>query len=171
MYRCDAQLGVAQAALLVTGDGILTDAHGRTSAEGIFAAGEVARHVIGSPGRLVRFESWQMAQFQAATVGGNMAGGNEPVAYVPWFWTDQYGHNFQMLGRTDPDLPVAVRAYDDALKSTILYFDGPRIVGALCIDSGRDVAPIRKAIAAGLGGHVARLSDTSVKLKSAFIPV
>lgn len=161
---------IAARAKLETGQGILADGFGQTSNPNIWAAGEVAQHVLGSSRQFVRYESWQMAQTQAATVGANMAGAREAIAYVPWFWTDQYGHNFQMLGRMDADLNVAVRVYDDGLASTTLYMEGTKIVGALCIDSGPDIAPIRKAISLGLSGQIARLSDTNVKLKSTLKP-
>lgn len=157
---------IAAVAGLKTGNGILADGYGQTSNPNIWTAGEVAQHILGSSRDLVRYESWQMAQTQAATVGANMAGARNAISYVPWFWTDQYGRNFQMLGRMDADLKVAVRAYDDGLASTTLYLDGTKIVGALCIDSGRDIAPIRKAISLGMSGQIARLSDTNEKLKS-----
>lgn len=158
---------IADQAGLETQTGIVTDHFGQASIPNIWVAGEVAQHVLGSSGDLVRHESWQMAQTQAATVGVNMAGARETIDYVPWFWTDQYGHNFQMLGRMGPELTTAVRAYDDGLMSTTLYLDGPKIVGALCIDVGRDIAPIRKAISAGVSGHIDQLLDPNIKLKSA----
>lgn len=159
---------IARQAGLDTADGILTDAFGKTSDENIWAAGEVARHVFGACGALVRHESWQMAQMQAALVGANMAGAADEISYVPWFWTDQYGVNYQLLGRTGPDLNVAVRTYEAPTSSTVIYLDGDAVVGALCINAGKDIAPIRKAITAGLSGKIARLSDASINLKSAF---
>lgn len=136
-------------------DGVLVDGSGRTSLPGIYAAGDVARRrsqlVDGvdqakQADRGVRSEHWQAAMHSATVAGeaiaADLAGAsvsaeaqealpvNPPEA--PWFWTDQYGRNFQVSG--DP------RAGEHAV---IRGSDGPDF---LCFLLDRDGA-VRAAVA------------------------
>jgi 3-phenylpropionate/trans-cinnamate dioxygenase ferredoxin reductase subunit len=151
--------------------GILTDNFGQTSMAGIYAAGEVAEHVNEMTGSRVRYESWQMAQLQADIVGANISGEAVPISYVPWFWTDQYGHNFQMLGRTDSELRQVVRTYNKKFRSTTVYFEGRQAVGALCVNSGGDVSPIRKAIMKRSHADDFQLANPEIKIKRALVAI
>ncbi|MFO1056033.1 MAG: NAD(P)/FAD-dependent oxidoreductase [Dongiaceae bacterium] len=63
---------LAAAAGLAVEDGILIDPLGRSSAPGIWAAGDVARGEHALLGRRVRMESWQNAQNQAIAVAWRM---------------------------------------------------------------------------------------------------
>ena len=58
----------------------------------------MTRHFNPLVGRAIRLEAWQNAQNQAIAVAKVMAGGSEPFAEVPWFWTDQFDMNLQMAG-------------------------------------------------------------------------
>lgn len=160
---------LARDAGIATDGGILTDAFGRTSLPDIWAAGEVARHRVPFLDAPVRFESWQMAQTQAAIVGANIAGETRPITYVPWFWTDQFGHNFQLLGELSAEADVHVLRGDGGLQATHLYHIGGQLVGALCIDDGKHVPPIRRALEKGQSIDLERLSDRSTKLAKAFL--
>ena len=80
------------------GGGITVDAHGRTSAPGVFAAGDVANLPNAVLGGRHRVEHWQGAQTHGTAVGKNMAGGDIPFVEVPWCWSDQYGHTLQVTG-------------------------------------------------------------------------
>jgi len=88
----------ATAGLKVAG-GIDVDAEGRTSVSGIWAAGDCALHHIPNGGRRVRLESWHNAEEQGAAAGRSIAGAApDSAAKKPWFWTDQFGLNIQMIG-------------------------------------------------------------------------
>ena len=88
----------ASAGLKVAG-GIDVDAEGRTSVAGIWAAGDCALHHIPNGGRRVRLESWHNAEEQGAAAGRSIAGAAPgSAAKKPWFWTDQFGLNIQMIG-------------------------------------------------------------------------
>jgi len=88
----------ASAGLKVAG-GIDVDAEGRTSVAGIWAAGDCALHHIPNGGRRMRLESWHNAEEQGAAAGRSIAGAAlGSAAKKPWFWTDQFGLNIQMIG-------------------------------------------------------------------------
>lgn len=80
-------------------DGIITDAALRTSAPGVFAAGDIARRVGPSGTTGCRTEHWTDAREQGRLAARNLVRGTcdayERPSYV---WSDQYGHRLQMLG-------------------------------------------------------------------------
>jgi phenylpropionate dioxygenase-like ring-hydroxylating dioxygenase large terminal subunit/NADPH-dependent 2,4-dienoyl-CoA reductase/sulfur reductase-like enzyme len=79
--------------------GIEVDAEGHTSIPGIWAAGDCALHHVPRDGRRVRLESWHNAEEQGAAAGRSMAGATPATSVKkPWFWTDQFGLNIQMIG-------------------------------------------------------------------------
>ncbi|WP_420418050.1 FAD-dependent oxidoreductase [Pacificispira sp.] len=90
-----------EAGLSVDG-GIVVDATGRTSDPAIFAAGDVANYPHAPNGGPMRLESWQNAQDQAAAAGRSLVGAETRYEGVPWFWSDQFGLNIQILGIPDP---------------------------------------------------------------------
>jgi NADPH-dependent 2,4-dienoyl-CoA reductase/sulfur reductase-like enzyme/nitrite reductase/ring-hydroxylating ferredoxin subunit len=75
--------------------GIPVDA-GMRAAEGLYAAGDIARFPLG--GAEVRIEHWRVAQQQARIAAHNMLGGNDRFEGVPFFWTYHYGNRFEYLG-------------------------------------------------------------------------
>ena len=96
-------IDLAAAAGCATGGGIEVDAEGRTSVPGIWAAGDCALHHVLRDGRRIRLESWHNAEEQGAAAGRSMAGATrDTTAKKPWFWTDQFGLNIQMIGSISP---------------------------------------------------------------------
>jgi anthranilate 1,2-dioxygenase large subunit len=92
-------IDLAAAAGCTTAGGIEVDAEGRTSVPGIWAAGDCALHHVLRDDRRVRLESWHNAEEQGAAAGRSMAGAaRDTSAKKPWFWTDQFGLNIQMIG-------------------------------------------------------------------------
>lgn len=139
--------------------GVLCNATGRTSVPGVWAAGDVACWYHPSYRRRLRLEHWSSAAEQAATVARDVAlGAAEPLAEVPYFWSDQYATKFQVLGRphADDDLiilkvgPKADRLlalYSRQGRLTaVLGASAPRWVMALR-DAVRDAAPVEQAVA------------------------
>lgn len=87
---------LAQEANIACNDGILVDDRGRTSANGIWAAGDCARFDL--EGISLRLENVQNAIDQAENAADDMLGQGEPYAPVPWFWSDQYDVKLQIAG-------------------------------------------------------------------------
>ena len=156
---------LAKAAGLAVEDGILTDEFGRTSDPQIFAAGDVTRHFNPLLGRRLRLEAWQNAQNQAMAVAKVMAGGTQPHAEVPWFWTDQYDVNLQVAGAPARwgDLVWRGTASDKAF--TVFAVADGKPVGAIAMNNGRDMRPARELIGRRRAVDPARLADPKVKLQ------
>nr|WP_315231064.1 FAD-dependent oxidoreductase [uncultured Albidiferax sp.] len=123
-------LSLAQSAGLAVARGVLVNAQLQTSQPGIFAAGDLAEFPSVLSGQLVRQETWHNAETQAAIAAQNMLGGTEAYASQPWFWSDQYDHQLQVMGEPALAAHSATRALDDG-GLVIFYLDAAnRLVGA-----------------------------------------
>jgi 3-phenylpropionate/trans-cinnamate dioxygenase ferredoxin reductase subunit len=109
--ECDAVLlgvgvgpatALAEAAGLAIDDGILTDAHLRTSAPGVFAAGDVASAYHPLYGRHVRVEHWATAGAQGVAAARSMLGVGDAYAELPFFFSDQYDAGLEYVGLHGP---------------------------------------------------------------------
>lgn len=146
--------------------GIRIDAQCRTSAPTIYAAGDCASQVQPLAGEELRLESWQSANEQARIAAAAMLGVPTEAAATPWFWTDQFGCNIQMLG-----LPGAAVAYhlrgdaaiDGTPKFMLLGVDANhRLVHAIAVNAGGDLRPLRALVEQRIPCDPARLRDLSI---------
>ncbi|SDS51082.1 FAD-dependent oxidoreductase [Bradyrhizobium canariense] len=105
--------------------GIVVDAEGRTNVPGIWAAGDCALHHAEINGRRGRLESWHNAEQRGAAAGRSMAGApaDTEAAVQPWFWTDQFGLNVQILGVAASHHSVARTGEDGAAGTVYRTFD------------------------------------------------
>jgi len=117
---------------------------------GVFAAGDVARWPNGLFDEEMRVEHWTNAAEQGAHVATNLrhlAADEpfEPYEPLPFFWSDQFEHRIQFLGRAAPDDEVQVVAGSVAdAKFLALYGRDGRLHGALGVNAPRWVMPTRK---------------------------
>ncbi|MFZ9131631.1 MAG: NAD(P)/FAD-dependent oxidoreductase [Gemmobacter sp.] len=155
---------LARAAGIACDDGILTDAEGRTSDPLIFAAGDVARAMHPLMGRPLRLESWQNAQNQGIALGKLLAGGEAPAAEVPWFWTDQFGANFQMCGAPRAWDQVVWRGRPEDGRWSVLYLCAGRAVAGNTFDAARDMRALRRLVEVGAPVDPARFADPATNL-------
>ena len=157
---------LAQAAGLAVDNGIVTDAAGRTEDPAIFAAGDVTSHPNAFMGRRVRLESWANAQNQAIAAAKAMLGQTEPYNEIPWFWSDQYNLNVQMLGiphKSDKSVVRGDRTKDQFLEFFLLS-DG-RIEAVAAINSPRDLRFAKRLLQINKPVDAARLADPAVTLQ------
>jgi p-cumate 2,3-dioxygenase ferredoxin reductase subunit len=127
--------------------GIAIDACGRTAAPDVFCVGDAALQWSRCHGRAIRVETWANAQNQAISVAANMIG--EPKEYEdpPWFWTDQYDLNIQVAGDM-LDSDHILRGDAGSGKFSVIAMRGADIVGALSVNAAKDMAMLRRVIAA-----------------------
>jgi 3-phenylpropionate/trans-cinnamate dioxygenase ferredoxin reductase subunit len=159
---------LAEQAGLAIGNGIVVDEYGRTDDARIFACGDVANHPNAHLGRRLRLESWQNAQQQAAVVGATLAGKPRPYAMVPWFWSDQYGVNLQMIGCPAGWDETIVRGSPDSGSFTVIHLERGLVVGGSAINRPRDVPPLRSAIEKRIAPDRSVLSQPDTPIAQVF---
>ena len=155
---------LAEAAGLPVSDGIVVDEHGMTGDPRIFACGDVANHPSAWLKRRVRLESWANAQNQAIVVAKAALGQFEPYAEIPWFWSDQYDVNLQILGDIPADAQLVVRGDVKARRATLFYVADGGVRGVIAINTPRDLKLARKWMTQGRTVDVAALADADKAL-------
>jgi len=156
---------LAEAAGLLTDNGIVVDEHLLTSDPDVFAAGDVASAQHPILGRSIRVEHWDTAIGQGVVAGRNMLGKDVAYDRLPYFFTDQYDLGMEYVGSVGPD------GYDEV----VLRGDttGSRVFSAFWIRQGTVLAgmhandwdaidPIRKIV--GTSIDPARLRDEASSL-------
>jgi 3-phenylpropionate/trans-cinnamate dioxygenase ferredoxin reductase subunit len=166
---------VARASGIETGNGIVVDQYCRTSAEHVYAAGDCANFPFGGAGhpgtghpgtgQTLRLESWQNAQQQAIAAARNMLGESSAYRITPWFWTDQYDWNIQMLGLLDAGIDRWIERPGADEKAMLLGLRGNVIVYALAVNQGGDLRAIRRLVEQAVPVDPEQLADANVKLR------
>ena len=137
---------LAAAAGLPVENGIAVDDQARTADPDIFAAGDATNHPNAPLGRRIRLESWQNAQNQAIVAAAAMCGGDARYAEVPWFWSDQYDVNLQIIGLPDAWDRIVVRRYEKERSLTFAYVKHGRVIGGNALNAPRDIPVLRQLI-------------------------
>jgi len=162
---------LAEIAGAASADGVVTDEFGRTSVEGLWAAGDVTSHYNPLLERRIRLESWQNAQNQAIAVARNVAsaigttGALAPYAEVPWFWSDQHGVNIQMVGMAAPGAQTVWRGDPSSGRAIAFSILDERIVCATAFNSGGEIRFARKLVESRQPVAAGVLADGGTKLK------
>ncbi|KKD06650.1 NAD(P)/FAD-dependent oxidoreductase [Streptomyces sp. WM6386] len=157
---------LAAAAGITVDDGIVVDEYCRTSAPGVFAAGDVANHPNPLLGCRIRLEHWQNAQHQGAAAARNMLGQEQPFAEVPWVWSDQYGLNLQVAGLPQPEDDVVLRGDPDSNSFVALLLRNGVLSAAIGMDRGEDIRIARRLIQQGCRPDREPLADDDRSLDS-----
>ncbi|QRG05948.1 FAD-dependent oxidoreductase [Xanthobacter dioxanivorans] len=145
------ETALAEAAGCAVDGGIVVDAAGRTSVPDIFAAGDCALHHAPIRGHRRRLESWQNAEEQGAAAGRAIAGEVvSPSAKAPWFWTDQFGLNIQMVGTPGAADAVVVSGADGTVGAVYRTLDPEtgRVTAVIAFDDPAAIRAGRAELAA-----------------------
>jgi 3-phenylpropionate/trans-cinnamate dioxygenase ferredoxin reductase subunit len=156
----------AQDAGLEVSNGIVVDELCRTSAPGVYAAGDVANHPNPILGERIRVEHWQNAQNQGTAAARSMLGGTEPFSEVPWFWSDQYDINLQMAGHPLHWNKIVYRGDVEARAFSAFYLNHGKLVAAVAFNKAKDVRGARALIEAGISPDPSVLADESTDLRA-----
>jgi 3-phenylpropionate/trans-cinnamate dioxygenase ferredoxin reductase subunit len=155
---------LADAAGIEVDNGVMVDQFGRTSDPHIFAVGDVTRHYNPLLARSLRLESWQNAQNHGIAIAKVIAGSTEPYAELPWFWSDQYDTNLQIVGVPDQWDRVVWRGEPASGKFTACYMSGDRLVCANTMNNARDIRFLKQLILSGKPVSDAALADPTTSL-------
>jgi 3-phenylpropionate/trans-cinnamate dioxygenase ferredoxin reductase subunit len=85
---------------------------------------------------------------------------------APWFWTDQFGGNLQMLGYPNPLHEVVVRGSLDDDSWCVFMLDGERIAAAYLWNAGRERSGVARFMNAGTPVSANLLADRERPLRN-----
>lgn len=161
---------IAQASEITVGNGIRVDEFGRTSLEGVFAAGDVANHYHPLFGRRMRVEHFDNASRQGAAVARNMlaTGPSDRQRYTDahWFWSDQYDYSLQYAGHAEEWDEIVVRGSLEDRDFIAFYIKDGLIEAAFGVDRGGDVMMAKSLISERSPFDLDALRDDDVDLES-----
>lgn len=153
--RADAML--AQRAGLEVGDGILCDSRLRTSAAGIYAAGDCCSYDSVVHRRRLRVEHWDVAMQQGIHVAGNMLGDERDYEVVPYFFSDLADWaSLEYVGPAAEWDEEIWRGDRDSGEFSLWYLSDGRVAGCLSVGRPADLAEARRLLAAGTDVTAAR---------------
>lgn len=146
------------------GDGSITvDTHLRV-ADGLYAAGDIARFPLRGDGEPIRVEHWRVAEQHGRVAALNMLGQNIRFDAVPVFWTIQYLKRLDYIGHAADWDDVVV--HGDLEKPEFLAYyvkDGIVLAGA-GLDRDRDTAALIELLSLRQDWTPAALTDRPAKL-------
>jgi 3-phenylpropionate/trans-cinnamate dioxygenase ferredoxin reductase subunit len=155
-------------------NGVLVDAHCRTSLPDVYAAGDVANHEHPLFGR-VRVEHWNNGLHHGQAAARAMLGDPAPYDYVHSFWSDQYEHSIQYVGHAAAWDRLVFRGVPEGRKFLGFYLKDGVVRAAVGLDRGGDPedpkADSELKLVVGMIRRRARvdplrLADESVELSS-----
>ncbi|MDB9857337.1 FAD-dependent oxidoreductase [Amylibacter sp.] len=158
------EIGLAEMAGCVIDNGISTDAEGRTSVDGIWAAGDCASFPY--RGGRIRLESVPNAIDQAEIVAQNIMGVGKEYVAKPWFWSDQYDVKLQIAGLNVGYDTVVTRAGDKPGDASFWYFKGDELLAVDAANEPRSYMVGKRLIEAGKSPDKAAVADPAVVLKT-----
>jgi p-cumate 2,3-dioxygenase ferredoxin reductase component len=160
----EASTDLAHQLGLQTPHGIKVNTSGATAVEGIHAAGDVAEQWSRCHDRWMRLENWANAQNQAIATAKNMVGEVTVYETPPWFWSDQYNVNIQIVGHPGGGDEV-VRGGVNSGKFTTLSIRDNEVVGGIAVNAARDMAVLRRLVASRKRVRRSDLENPDYELK------
>ena len=138
---------------LTVGNGVECDAS-LFAADGVVAAGDVARWTWRHDGgeEQIRIEHWQLAAEMGVAAARSLLAGPDAAPFnpIPYFWSDQYGIRFQVLGNPGgTDEMVVVEGSFDEGKFVALYGRAGRLRAVMAIGKPRQLMGYRPLLEAG----------------------
>jgi 3-phenylpropionate/trans-cinnamate dioxygenase ferredoxin reductase subunit len=127
--------------------GVLCDSRLRTSAEGIFAAGDMCEYDSVVHGRVVRIEHEEVAAAQGRTAARNMVGADAPHDEVPYFFSDL--SDWASLEYVGPALTWDEEQLEGSVDDgafAITYREGGKVRAMLSVGGAGDLDRARSLI-------------------------
>jgi 3-phenylpropionate/trans-cinnamate dioxygenase ferredoxin reductase component len=148
-------------------NGVVVDAHCRTSDPHILAIGDCAAHPnIFAGGNVIRLESVQNAADQAKVAVSVIMGTPEAYADLPWFWSDQYDVKLQTAGLARDYDRIVQRGDGTATPYSVCYMRGNKLIAIDAMSAIKDFMAAKALILQGTDIDAMQLADPAVSLKS-----
>ncbi len=161
----EPDVALARDASLAVDNGVVVDEQCRTSDPDIFAAGDCTNTPLPCLGRRVRIESWANAQNQAIVAAKAALGRDARYDELPWFWSDQYDVNLQILGLPARWPEPVVRGDPAGTSFSCFYLEGDRIAAIVAVNAPRDLRAAKKLVQTRKAVRAESLADPAVQLQ------
>jgi 3-phenylpropionate/trans-cinnamate dioxygenase ferredoxin reductase subunit len=143
-------------------NGIKTDPQGRTSVDGIWAAGDCASFPYRDT--RIRLESVPNAIDQAELIATNIIGAQNEYIAKPWFWSDQFDIKLQIAGLNTGYDNVVSRISDTT--TSFWYYNGETLLAVDAMNDPRAYMIGKRLIEAGKSPDRATIADPTSDLKA-----
>jgi NADPH-dependent 2,4-dienoyl-CoA reductase/sulfur reductase-like enzyme/nitrite reductase/ring-hydroxylating ferredoxin subunit len=143
------RLGLAESAGLRLDKGVLVDATLRTSGEGVWAAGDIARFPDARSARPIRVEHWVVAERQGQHVARAMLGAKDPYRAVPFFWSQHYDVPINYVGHAEGWDAIGISGSVAARNCLVGYRQAGRVLAVASIYRDRESLLIEAAMERG----------------------
>lgn len=162
-------VGIDLATRFVTGEltteqdgGIRVDPYLKTSAEDVYAAGDIANFPYWVTGDRARIEHWNHASQQGEIAAFNMLGKGIPFDDIPFFWTRNYERSLQFIGFAKEYDEVHIDGSLEERKFLALYVKDDRILAAAALNRGTDIHVLKEAMRMGILPSASEIKDGTV---------
>ncbi|MBP2842996.1 MULTISPECIES: FAD-dependent oxidoreductase [Pseudomonas] len=160
---------LAESSGLDCDNGIVVDEFSVTSDPDIVSAGDCTNHPNPFANGRFRLESVQNAIDQAKVAAASILGTASAYNAAPWFWSDQGDIKLQTVGLPLGTEELAVRGSVADRKFSVFHYRAGQLIAVESINSAGDHMVARKLITSGVNPSPARVSDSTVELKSLLV--
>ena len=135
---------LARSAGIAVNNGVTVDEYLMTSANGIYAAGDIASWPDPRSGERARVEHWVVAQRLGETAARNILGAREKFTAAPFFWTQQFDVTINYVGYASSWDNIRVEGDIEQRDCVIRYEQGSRVRAVATI--GRDLESLKSEL-------------------------
>ncbi len=139
------RVDLAKAAGLTVDNGVHVDDRLRTSAEAIWAAGDIAAYPDPISGARLRVEHWVAAERQGQAAAANMLGADRPFREPPFFWSAHYDAEIRYVGAGAGWDTAQLDGDPGRRDCEVRYLKAGTVLAAATL--GRDLASLQQAAA------------------------
>jgi len=163
-------VGVRPAVEYLAGSGLAetgavpVDARQATSAEGIFAAGDIALAKDPERGPPRRIEHWAEAERQGRRAARAMLGKSPLPREAPFFWTRQHGQSLKYVGHAPGWDRVVFRGDPEGEAFLAGYYSGGLLRAAAAVGRERELIRLGELLEAGGSVSAGELVDPGFDL-------
>lgn len=161
---------LAEDAGLEVDNGIVVDEALRASAEGVYAAGDVANWYNPTLDTRLRVEHWANAQDGGYAAGQSIVGKDVHYGPIPFFFSDQYDVGLEYAGYVPRDTEAEVVLRGDPASNEFMAFwvvpegDGVRVLAGMHVNVWDTMDAVQALVRDRTPVDRARLADPGVAL-------
>jgi 3-phenylpropionate/trans-cinnamate dioxygenase ferredoxin reductase subunit len=144
------RVSLAEAAGLTVDGGVVTDDHLKTSADSVYAAGDIARYPDPISGELIRVEHWVHAARQGQYLARLILGQDKAFTDPPYFWSSHYDKTVSYSGHAQTFDAAEIAGLVAKEDATVRYTKAGKTLAVATL--GRDLANLKAERAFEGGG-------------------